>query len=81
MILRGCLMTAEVNPGFRAEMIQYAEDVLSKFDDIKKFNYVNSEDVERLDPRYQFKTRFISGDAVAQGLWSYYLLQTLKKMQ
>ena len=81
MILRGCLMTAEVNPGFRAEMIQYAEDILSKFDDIKKFNYVNSEDVERLNPRYQFKTRFISGDAVAQGLWSYYLLQKLKKMQ
>ena len=24
---------------------------------------------------------FISGDAVAQGLWSYYLLQKLKKMQ
>jgi len=81
MILRGCMMAAEENPGFRSEMIAHAEDILSKFDNIKKFNYINEEDIERINPAYQFKCRFISGDAVAQGLWSYYLLQKLKNMQ
>jgi hypothetical protein len=75
------MMAAEENPGFRSEMIAHAEDILSKFDNIKKFNYINEEDIERINPAYQFKCRFISGDAVAQGLWSYYLLQKLKNMQ
>ena len=79
MILRGSLHAAAVNKAFRPEIIDHAKRILSKFDHINKFNYVAPEDAERLPEEYRFKTRYVSGDAVCQGLWSFYLMQELEK--
>ncbi len=80
MILRGVLMAAKFYPDFRAEFIQKAEDALSKFDCIEKFNYISPEDVDRLPKKFRCKTRYISGDSTSHALWCCYLLKELKSM-
>ena len=79
MILRGCLQMAQVNSAFKAEVIAHARRILSSFDHINKFNYIAPEDADRLPVEYQFKSRFLSGDSISHGLWSYYLLMELER--
>jgi hypothetical protein len=40
--------------------------------------YCHPEDADEFEKPYQFKTRFLSGDAITNRQWAYYLLAEYK---
>lgn len=78
MVTRASLLAAKYNPELRPEVLSFCKDVLKKFDYIEQLNYIDPQDADRLPDYFRFKTRFISGDAVANALWSYYLIKELE---
>ena len=78
MILRGGLLAARHFPRERPAILARVRKELLKFEAPRQFSYLAPEDAERLPERFRFKSRFISGDALSNYLWSCWLLAELE---
>ena len=78
MIVRGGLLAALWNPWEREGILKRAKEVLAKFSDVRQFNYLHPEDAERLPVEQRYRTRFLSGDSIANFLWSVRLIQYME---
>ena len=67
MVTRGGLLAMEHCPELAEEVLPFVRLVLEKlkFEDCSYY-----EEPERMEPNSRYKTRFISGDAVANWLWT-----------
>jgi len=70
MIARAGIQAAFHLPGQKEEIIGQARRVLEALD-IADLTYFDGP--ERFEPKHRFKTRFLSGDAVTNWLWAYWL--------
>jgi len=68
MLARGAVMVSKYSPQ-NPELEIAATKVLTALD-IADLTYY--DEPERLAPRYRFKTRFLSGDAITNWLWAYW---------
>ena len=77
MIVRAGLEISRLIPEFYPEAKEAAELVLSSLKPEEMY-YYHPDDAEQLEPHLRYKTRFLSGDAIANRQWAYYLLQEME---
>ena len=77
MIVRSGLLLSRFIPELQQQAVELAEHVLSQLK-FENMYYCHPDDVENLEPAAQFKTRFLSGDAITNRQWAYYLLAEYK---
>ncbi|MBO4491225.1 MAG: hypothetical protein J5944_07685 [Lentisphaeria bacterium] len=75
MIVRGGLMGLPYMPEYTEEVVKHTENVLGKLEP-EAMTYM--EELHQYPDDQRFKERFLSGDAIADYLWAYELLQTVK---
>ena len=73
MVVRGGLMGLKYMPECREEVTAAAQNVIDKLDP-EDMTYI--EDLRLYPDKWKHKERFLSGDAIANYLWSYELLKT-----
>ena len=71
MLVRGGLLALPYLPERRDEIVQGALATLSALD-VDDFTYY--DEPERFRPELRYKTRMLSGDAIANWLWAYWLM-------
>ena len=74
MIIRGALMGLPYMLDCAEEIAEKTKPVLEKLD-INDLTYY--DEPERFAPKYRFKSRLLSGDAITNWLWAYWLNETL----
>lgn len=77
MIVRAGLEISRLIPEIFPEAKAAAELVLAKLKPEEMY-YYHPDDAEQLKPDSRFKMQFLSGDAIANRQWSYYLLKELE---
>lgn len=77
MIVRSGLLISRFIPEIRPQAIELAEHVLKQLK-FENMYYCHPEDADEFEKPYQFKTRFLSGDAITNRQWAYYLLAEYK---
>lgn len=75
MIIRGGLHGLPYMPECRDEVISHAQNVIDK---LEPENMTYIEDLHKYPDIWKHKERFLSGDAIANYLWSYELLESIK---
>lgn len=75
MVVCGGLMGLKYMPECRDEVVAAAQNVIDKLEP-EDMTYI--EDLRAYPDKWKHKERFLSGDAIANYLWSYELLEALK---